>query len=306
MKITKSFLDMSDEHDVYYELYEPEKPIGHIHIIHGMAEHIGRYEEFAHFLASKGFMVSGHDQRGHGKTAERNGVQGYFADEEGFSRIVADVEEIIEAVQPEDRELPFILFGHSMGSFVARRFIQLHSEDISRVVLSGSGGNPGAAGKAGLAIASAASKLQGKTGISPLLGNLTFGSFMKQFKGEESAFAWLSRDSSEVAKYEADPMSGNRSTNQFYVDLFTGLGLIHQKGEVARIRNDLPLLLISGSEDPVGGNGKGIFQAAEQYRKAGLLHVKVYIAEGGRHELLHEIDKEAHFETIADWMLGND
>lgn len=306
MKITKSFLSMTDDHDIYYELYEPAMAIGHVHIIHGMAEHIGRYEEFAHFLAGKGFSVSGHDQRGHGKTAERNGVQGYFADEDGFNRIVADVEEIIEAVRPEDRSLPLVLFGHSMGSFVARRFIQLHSEDINRAVLSGSGGDPGTAGKAGLAIAIAASKLKGKSEISPLLGKLTFGSFMKQFKGEESSFAWLSRDASEVAKYEADPMSGTPSTNQFYVDLFTGLGMIHKDEEVSKIRNDLPLLLISGSEDPVGGNGKGIFQAADQYRKAGMDNVKVYLAEGGRHELLHEIDKDAHFELLADWMLGND
>lgn len=297
---------MSDEHDIYYELYEPDNPVGHVHIIHGMAEHIGRYEEFAHFLAGKGFVVSGHDQRGHGKTAERNGVQGYFADDEGFSRIVADVEEIIEAVQPEDRGMPLVLFGHSMGSFVARRFIQLHSEKISRAVLSGSGGNPGAAGKAGLVLAMATSKLKGKSEISPLLGKLTFGSFMKQFKGEDSSFAWLSRDASEVAKYEADPMSGTPSTNQFYVDLFTGLGTIHKDVEVARIRNDLPLLLISGSEDPVGGNGKGIFQAAEQYQKAGMDNVKVYLAEGSRHELLHEIDKDAHFELLAEWMLSND
>lgn len=305
MKVTKSFLNMSDGHDVYFELYEPEAPIGHVHLIHGMAEHIGRYEEFAHFLAGKGFSVSGHDQRGHGKTAERNGVQGYFAEEEGFSRIVADVRETVEELRPDAGNLPLILFGHSMGSFVARRYIQLYSEEVSRAVLSGSGGNPGIVGKAGLALAMSAARLKGKTEISPVLGKLTFGSFMKQFKGEESAFAWLSRDASEVAKYEADPMSGTPSTNQFYVDLFSGIDLIHKPAEVSKIRSGLPLLLISGSEDPVGGNGKGIFGAAEQYRAAGL-DVKVYLAEGGRHELLHEIGKDAHFETIAEWMLSND
>lgn len=101
-------------------------------------------------------------------------------------------------------------------------------------------------------------------------------------------------------------MCGAPSTNQFYVDLFTGLNLIHRKAEVAKIRKDLPLLLISGSEDPVGGNGKGIFQAAEQYEKAGMLNVRVHLAEGGRHELLKEIDRESHFEIIADWVLEND
>lgn len=306
MKITKTFLEASDGHEIYYELYEPEAPMGHVHIVHGMAEHIARYGEFAQFLVSHGFAVSGHDQRGHGKTAERNGVQGYFGEQKGFDRVVKDVEEVIAEVQNQIGPLPLILFGHSMGSFVARRYIQLHSQDISRAVLSGSGGNPGAAGKAGLVAALAAAKAKGKDQPSALLGKMTFGSFMKPFKDEESPFAWLSRDQNEVAAYEADPMCGFPSTNQFYVDLFTGLALIHKNAEVGKIRKDLPMLLISGSNDPVGANGEGIFKAAKQYAEAGLSDVTVYLAEDARHELLHETDKEKHFETILEWMLAND
>lgn len=306
MKITKSFVEMSDGHEIYCEMVLPPSPIGHVHVIHGMAEHIGRYEEFAFFLAAKGFAVSGHDQRGHGKTAQRNGTVGFFAEEDGFGRVVEDAKEIIDHARAEFGDLPLIVFGHSMGSFVARRFIQLYSGSISSAVLSGSGGNPGVSGKAGLVFAAAAAKAQGQTAISETLGKMTFGSFNKPFKNEGSAYAWLSREKSEVAKYEADPMCGAASTNQFYVDLFTGLDLIHRKAEVAKIRKDLPLLLISGSADPVGGNGKGIFQAAEQYRKAGMSNVRVHLAEGGRHELLNEIDKEVHYEIIADWMLEND
>ncbi|MDN7225913.1 alpha/beta hydrolase [Planococcus sp. N064] len=306
MKITKAYLATTDGQEIYYELYEPEAPVGHVHIVHGMAEHIARYGEFAQFLASHGFAVSGHDQRGHGRTAERNGVQGYFGEQKGFDRVVKDVEEVIAVVQNQIGPLPLILFGHSMGSFVTRRYIQLHSQDISRVVLSGSGGDPGSAGKAGLVAALMASKAKGKDQPSALLGKMTFGSFMKPFKDEESPFAWLSRDRNEVAKYEADPMCGFLSTNQFYVDLFTGLALIHKNAEVRKIRQDLPMLLISGSNDPVGGNGEGIFKAAKQYVEAGLSDVTVYLAEDARHELLHETDKEKHFETILEWMLVND
>lgn len=306
MKISRNFIEASDGHEIYCEMVCPTSPIGHVHIIHGMAEHIGRYEEFVLFLAAKGFAVSSHDQRGHGKTAHRGGTIGFFAPENGFERVVEDAKEVIDYAKGEFGELPLIVFGHSMGSFVARRFIQLYSDRISCVVLSGSGGNPGLSGKAGLAFASAAAKAQGATAISSALGKLTFGNFNKPFKSEESAFAWLSRDKSEVAKYESDPMCGAPSTNQFYIDLFTGLELIHRKAEVAKIRKDLPMLLISGSEDPVGGRGKGIFQAAEQYQKAGMSNVRVHLAEGARHELLNEIDKEVHYEIIADWMLEND
>ncbi|MDN7241210.1 alpha/beta hydrolase [Planococcus sp. N028] len=302
MKVTRNFLEASDGHEIYYELYEAENPKGHVHLVHGMAEHIGRYEGFAQFLVSHGYTVSGHDQRGHGRTAERNGTLGFFGDDKGFDRVVEDVEEVIIAVQSQIGELPLVLFGHSMGSFVARRFMQLHSEDLSRVVLSGTGGNPGAAGKMGLVFAGAAAKRKGKTEVSPLLGKMTFGNFNKAFKKEESSFAWLSSDASEVAKYENDPWCGFPSTNQFYVDLFTGLGMIHKSAEVDKIRKDLPVLLISGAKDPVGGNGKGIFSSARQYTKAGLKDVTVFLAEEGRHELLNERDKHLHYQTIVGWL----
>lgn len=306
MKITKNFIKASDKHEIYYEIYEPENSAAHIHIIHGMAEHIARYEEFIRFLTDRGFTVSGHDQRGHGRTAKRNGVEGFFAEQDGFSRVVDDVSEVIAEVQQQIGELPLVLFGHSMGSFVGRRFIQLHSCKVARAVFSGTGGNPGVAGKLGLLIASVNGKLNGKDAKSKAIGSLVFGPFIKDFKDEGSAFAWLSRDAMEVAKYEADPMSGFISTNQFFADLFKGMTLINKKEEIANIRHDLPILLISGSKDPVGHNGKDLFAAAEQYKKAGIQEVQVYLGEEARHELLHEVDKKRYFNILAEWMAVHD
>lgn len=302
MKITKSFIEASDSHEIYYEVYEPEKPKAHVHLIHGMAEHLARYEEFIHYLTDHGFAVSGHDQRGHGRTAERNGVEGYFADENGFDRVVDDVSEVIDTVQQQVGTLPLVLFGHSMGSFVARRFVQLHSGIVDRAIFSGTGGNPGAAGKLGILLAMANGKLNGKDSKSKAIGSLVFGPFSKGFKEEESTFAWLSSDAAEVAKYEADPMCGFISTNQFYADLFTGLLLINKKCEIAKIRKELPILLIGGTHDPVGHQGKDLFAAAYQYKTAGIEDIQVYLGEGARHELLHEVDKEKYFKVLADWM----
>ncbi|WP_142826519.1 alpha/beta hydrolase [Planococcus soli] len=306
MQVSKDYIRVSDGHELFYVCYEPPSPIGHVHIIHGMAEHVGRYAEFAEYLANRGFVVSAHDQRGHGETAERNGVQGYFADTDGFERIVEDAHTIITEVQHATGNLPLILFGHSMGSFVTRRYMQLHSEDISRVVLSGTGGDPGTAGKLGLAVAIASAKTRGKQEPSKTLGKMTFGSFNKPFEKEGSPYAWLSRDMEAVAKYEADPWCGFESTNQFYIDLFSGLAVINKPAEIAKIRKDLPVLLISGSMDPVGSNGKGVFSSAKQFVDAGMDNVKVYLVEQGRHELLNEIDRHAHFGLIGDWMCGND
>lgn len=307
MKITKNFIRSSDRQEIYYEVYEADSPKAHVHILHGMAEHIGRYEEFARYLAGKGFIVSGHDHRGHGRTAERNnGTQGFFSDEDGFDKVVEDARKVIKAVQAQIGDYPLILFGHSMGSFVARRYIQLYSDEISRCVLSGTGGDPGAAGKFGTAFAKMNGKINGKDTPSKTLGTLTFGSFAKEFKDEGSAFAWLTRDSSEVAKYEADPMCGFVSTNQFFVDLFSGMALISKMSEVNKIRKNLPVLLISGADDPVGDKGKGVFAAAKQFKKAGMTDVAVYLAEGGRHELLKEIDKQLHYKTLSEWISAYD
>lgn len=306
MKITKSFLTVSDGHEIFHEVYDRENATAHIHIIHGMAEHIGRYEEFIEYLTACGFSVSGHDQRGHGRTAERNGVEGFFAEQQGFERVVQDAEEVISAVQEQVGDLPLILFGHSMGSFVARRFIQLHSDRVSRAVFSGTGGNPGVAGKLGILLAKANGRLNGKDEKSKAIGAIVFGPFIRSFKEEDSTFAWLSSDASAVAKYDADPMSGFISTNQFYADLFEGMLLINKKSELAKIRKDLPILLISGSQDPVGHNGKDLFASAADYLKAGVENVQVYLGEDGRHELLHEVKKEQYFRFLADWMAAHD
>lgn len=306
MKITKNFIKASDKHEIYYEVYVPESPKAHVHIIHGMAEHIARYEEFIRYLTDRDFIVSGHDQRGHGRTAERNGVEGFFAEQNGFNRVVEDVSEVIAAVQQQIGKLPLVLFGHSMGSFVGRRFVQLHSDSVSRAVFSGTGGDPGLAGKLGIILALANGKLYGKDEKSKAIGSLVFGPFIKDYKEEDSVFAWLSSDSSEVAKYEADPMSGFVSTNQFFADLFKGMLLINKKEEILKIRKDMPILLISGADDPVGHKGKDLFTSAERLKKAGIQNVLVYLGEDARHELLHEVDKQRYFNVLADWMAAHD
>lgn len=150
MTKTIQYVTMSDGQEIYTVVYKPDMPIkGHIHILHGMAEHIGRYEEFALFLTEHGFIVSGHDHRGHGHTGKKQGQFGFFTENEGFERVTEDVREILHTVR-EDFELPPpILFAHSMGSFIGRRYIQKYGHSISRIVLSGTGGPLSTIDKAG-------------------------------------------------------------------------------------------------------------------------------------------------------------
>ena len=300
---TIKFIEMSDGFEVYTVIYQPDSPpIGHVHILHGMAEHIGRYEDFAQYLVGKGYVVSGHDHRGHGHTGLKHDQFGFFAEKKGFERVTEDVREVLHAVR-EDLEVPKpIIFGHSMGSFIARRYIQKYGASVSKLVLSGTMGPNGLNEKAGKWLAVAFAGVRGKHTANKMLYNLSFGTFNNGFDNVKTGFDWLSSDEKEVQKFIHDPLCGFVAANQFFVDLVDGLNKIHQRKEIANIPKDLPILMISGSMDPVGGHTKGIWKVAERYKTEGIIDVTVVIREGQRHEILNEIGKEETYKLIAKWM----
>ncbi|EPD53251.1 hypothetical protein HMPREF1210_00982 [Paenisporosarcina sp. HGH0030] len=303
--MTKSihYVKMSDGHEVYTVVYKPQNPpIGHIHILHGMAEHIGRYEEFAQFLVTKGYVVSGHDHRGHGFTGQKNNQKGFFAEKDGFDRVTEDVREVLQDVRKDFTCESPILFAHSMGSFIGRRYIQKYGHSISKIVLSGTGGPAGFSGKVGKLIAKGFARVKGTQIENPLLNKLTFGKFNKGVIDAKTEFDWLSTDSVEVQKYIDDPYCGFVASNQFFVDLITGINKIHEMKGMDDIPKQLPILMISGALDPVSQNGNQLWEVAEKYKKAGLTDITVVLIEGKRHELLNEINKEETFELIINWM----
>lgn len=285
----------------------PEQPaIGHVHLLHGMAEHIDRYDEFAKELVGNGFIVSGHDHRGHGKTNEKNGQLGYFGEKDGFERVTEDVREVLVQVREDVGEVPLILFGHSMGSFIARRYMQKYSESLAKAIICGTTFSPGVMGDIGTVIGKMASKLKTPQTESALLNKLSFGGFNKQIKQAQTGFDWLNSDANEVKKYIDDPFCGFIPTNQFYIDLFNGLKIIHQEKEINKIRKDLPVLLISGLQDPVGKDGKDIFKVAKGLTNAGMKNITVQLVENARHEILNEVNKLQTYQFIVNWMLKND
>ena len=302
MEKVEQFLKMSDGQELYVAMYEPEStPKGHIHVLHGMAEHCGRYDAYAKQLAEMGYFVSMHDHRGHGQTVDRGGQLGFFAHERGFERIVRDVFEVTQLIR-KNRHLPeIILFGHSMGSFIARRYAQLFSTTVKALILCGTGVAT-SLHTIGNQVATMLAQTKGKNVPSQIMNDLSFGSFNKSILNPSTIFDWLSRDAHEVQKFIDDPKCGFIATNQFFADLTYGIGLISKKEEISRIRTDLPVLLISGSEDPVGDYGKGVFKVAEQLTAAGLENVCVYLFEGMRHEILNETNKEQVYEVIKRWL----
>lgn len=296
-------LMMSDRVCIHTVYAQPDvNPIAHIHIMHGMAEHIGRYEQFIAYLVNEGFAVSGHDHRGHGQTASLNGKLGHFGDSVGFDRIVEDAQEIIDFYKAKFQAPRMILFGHSMGSFVARRYAQKFGSELDKLICSGTAGDPGVSRVGGQALA----YLKGKTTTFSepdyFINKLVFGGFNKTVGTQKTPFDWLSRDKEAVEKYINDPLCGFVPTTRFFIDLFEGLEKINDHYNIRQIPNSLPILLLSGLDDPVGNKGKGVWQAARQFTDVGIEDVTVMLYEGGRHEMLNEVNREQVFKFIKDWI----
>lgn len=301
MEKSTFYLTMSDGYEVFVRTFKPQNPIKHIHLLHGMAEHSERYEAFAEELCAHGYYVTTHDHRGHGYTAANNGILGYLDLENGFERVVNDVREILSEVNQAELSRP-ILFGHSMGSFIAHIFAQRHSEEIERLILSGTS-SPSFIHKVGHLLSSQLVSISGPAEPSKIMNQLSFASFNAQIKHPKTDYDWLTSDEVEVQKYINDPYCGFISTNQLYADLTGAMAKIADPAENARIRPDLKILLVSGTQDPVGDkDGKGVLKAGQQLVNAGVKHVKVQLFEGMRHEVLNEIGKEKVYESILRWL----
>lgn len=293
----------TDQHQIAVTIYEPNMAAkGHLHILHGMAEHQERYVPFAQFLTNAGYVVSMHDHRGHGQTVKLNHAKkGFFSDANGFEKVVNDVKIVTDVVRQNYNLPPMILFGHSMGSFIARRYTELYSDELGKTIYCGTG-SVGIEHYMGANLAKILAKVNGKTVESKIMDKLSFGNFNRAIKKPKTKFDWLCTDAKEVDQYIADEECGFISTNQFYVDFLQGVITLSKDNEVQRIRNDLPIMLISGSDDPVGDFTKGIWKVANQFAKCGLSDVTVRFFEGMRHEVLNEPKKEQVFQTIIEWL----
>ncbi|HOU52185.1 MAG TPA: lysophospholipase [Smithella sp.] len=275
---------------------------GVVQIVHGMAEHAARYERFAEALTKAGYAVYANDHRGHGKTAGSKDHIGYFADENGWAKVVDDLHTLTGIIKKEWPGKPFFLFGHSMGSFLSRHYSMIYGSELTGLVLSGTGGDPGIMGKAGRCLAKLDAKLHGKKAKSEIMNKLSFGAFNNPFKPNRTDYDWLSRDNVEVDKYINDPLCGGVFTAGFFCDLLDGLVFINQKENISRIPKNLPIYLFSGANDPVGGNTKGVTQAYQALKRAGISDVTLKFYADGRHEMLNEMNREEVFGDVIAWL----
>ena len=275
---------------------------GAVQIAHGMAEHAARYERFADALTKAGYAVYANDHRGHGKTAGTQENVGYFADENGWERVVNDMHALTGIIKKENPNKPFFLFGHSMGSFLSRHYAMLYTKELSGLVLSGTGGDPGAIGKVGLFIAKIEAKIRGRKAKSEIMNKLSFGAFNNAFKPNRTDYDWLSRDNAEVDKYVNDPWCGAVFKAGFFCDMLGGLAFINAKENIEKISKNLPIYLFSGAKDPVGANTKGVTQVYNSFKEMGISDVTLKFYADGRHESLNEINREEVFKDVIAWL----
>lgn len=303
--ISKSFIFKSEDGtDIFVYNWVPEniKVKGIVQISHGMAETAHRYERFARSLTNRGYIVYANDHRGHGKTAGTIENLGYLADEDGFNWLVRDLYSLTNIIKKENPSLPIFLFGHSMGSFAAQKYIMLHGSELKGVILSGSNGKQGIVLNIGAAFAKREIKKHGRKSQSPKLNKLIFGAFNKAFNPSRTEFDWLSRDNEEVDKYINNPYCGTIFTTGFFYDFLTGLKDIEDKKNFNLIPKDLPIYIFSGDKDPVGKFGKGVRNLFNRYKSIGVKDINYKLYKDGRHEMLNEINRDEVTSDILQWL----
>lgn len=283
--------------------YLPESELkGIVQIVHGMEEHIDRYDEFARFLARNGFVVGAHDHVGHGKSVADARDLGHVTLDHGPDVLVTDVDRVRKALFESFGGLPYFIFGHSMGSFVTRVYLSRYAEGVAGAIICGTGNQPYALARSGNMLARAIGAVRGGHFKSRLIDSMGAGGFSKAIKDARTPLDWISVDPAVVDAYIDDPLCGVMFTVGGYAALTGVVSQAVDPKAAARVPKDLPMLFIAGAEDPVGENGEAVVRAVELYRKAGVKSVSLILYPGMRHEILNEPGKQQVMDDVLGWI----
>lgn len=290
----------SDRTTLYVHCWRVKQPKAVVLLSHGMAEHSLRYDQFGQFLNQHQISLYCHDQRGHGKTGEKQ--WGHLRKGIDWNLMINDLFSIKKKIIDLDSACPVFLMGHSMGSFLVRRTVQLRPVMFDGLILSGTGDGQGALGKAGVRMAVMGCLLVGQEAHAIKLQQMMFGGFNKAVENPRTEFDWLSRDEDEVDCYLDDEQCGFMCTNGFYHELLKGIQLANDPKNLIGMQKDLPIYMFSGDKDPVGNLGKGVQRVQRLFLDAGMEDVTVHLYPGGRHEMLNEMNRDIVMEDLLQWL----
>ena len=285
-------------------IWHPEgEPRAVVQLVHGMAEHIGRYEDFARFLNERGYLVCGHDHVGHGMSVSDDGDLGHIRARDGRDILVGDVGRMRGLIRERvDTGTPHFLFGHSMGSFVVRAYIAECGQFLTGAIICGTGQIPAHLSAAGNALAHAIGALRGERYVSKLLGNLSVGTYAQALDNPETPLDWLSYRRENVRAYMEDRLSGFAFSAGGNATLMALTNEVCTLKSARRVPHELPLRFIAGDHDPVGAMGIGPVMAARMARDAGSRDVTCRIFSHMRHEILNEDAAASVMQYVFDWM----
>lgn len=301
MKIVENWFRASDGEMIFYHEYLPDKgEVKYlIQIAHGMAEHSARYERFADFFTARGAAVYINDHRGHGRTARTPENTGVWNFKDAWNTVVDDLRQLNDIAGKEHPDKDIILLGHSMGSFLAISYLTKYCKSVEATILTGTAYNSAIKIIPACIIARAQCLFLGASSSAKFLHKQTFGSFNKRFEKE---FEWLSRREKTIEEYIEDPFCGAVFSSSFYKNLFAGLMYNNKSSNLGKTRKDLPIMIMSGTDDPVGDFGSGPFIISEKYKEIGMKDVQLKMYQDARHEILNEINYKEVYQDIFEWI----
>ena len=301
---TDTYQSFNGETIFYYKWPANKKKYlkGIIQISHGVGEHAGRYQSVAKLLQKKGFEVYANDHRVHGVSAKSHDHLGFYDGDDYFSDAILDMRKLTEIIKKEHPDKKIILFGHSMGSLLSREYVTLYSGDVEALILSGTASFMKGLGTVGLISAKVFSKLNGKHRSNEILKNLFFNQFNKKFKPNRTKVDWISSDEKQVDVFEADPLRIEDFSLSVFLDILKGSKKINKPPTFENTPKNLPIYIFSGDEDPLGEMGKGVKKVAANYRKAGIKDLTLELYQGGRHEMLNEVNKNEVEQDLLKWL----
>ncbi len=273
-----------------------------LQIVHGMLEYVERYEDFANFLANQGFLVVGADHLGHGQTARTDKDLGYFAEKDASTILVRDVHRLKKIIQEENPGIPYFIIGHSMGSFIMRKYLAMYCKGIEGAILIGSGNASPFIISCGIALTNFLKIFYGDRHQSPLVNKIAFGSYLDRIPDAKTSSDWLTRDEAVIKEYRSNPLCTFKFSLNGYRALFRLVKYSHNTANFKNLSKDMPILIASGTEDPVGEYGKYPKEILEQFNSLGLKDVTLKLYEGCRHEILHELNKNEVYDDIFNWL----
>ncbi|MBP5282409.1 MAG: alpha/beta hydrolase [Lachnospiraceae bacterium] len=290
-------------HKLYAVRYLPEgKPKAIVQIVHGMSEYVARYEDFAAFLTERGFLVTGEDHLGHGKSVPDGETYGYICSQDPATVMVRDVHRLKKMNQEKYPGVPYFILGHSMGSYILRNYMFRYGTGIQGAIILGTGYENQTSVNFARGLTKCIQTIYGQKHLSHLLDKLVFGKYNEKITNPRTPSDWLSKDEEVVNRYRIDPLCGFSFTVNGYGTLFELLNRLYDKENLAKLPEKLPVLMASGDEDPVGAYGEGVKRAFESLKESGMKNVEMKLYPGDRHEILNELDKDQVMKDIAGWI----